>query len=121
MGPVHRFNLARIGLDLKRDNGEHMFTATLDGISISSSICGTAAIRSRFTFDGKPVEVHTVVHPDQDVLAIRLKSPMVREARCDLKIEFPVPARLQRPADRLLRAVDAAELVSAGERRLAAR
>lgn len=89
-GAIHRFNLARIGLDLKRENGKHMFTATLADIDQQLNLWN-GSIQSRFTFDGKPVEVHTVVHPDQDVLAIRLKSPMVREGRCNLKIEFPYP------------------------------
>lgn len=89
-GAIHRFNLARIGLDLKRENGEHMFTATLADIDQQLDLWN-GSIQSRFTFDGKPVEVHTVVHPEQDVLAIRLKSPMVRESRCNLKMEFPYP------------------------------
>lgn len=89
-GAIHRFNLGRIGLDLTRENGEHMFSAKLGDIDQQLDLW-TGSIESRFTFDGKPVEVHTVVHPDEDTLAIRLRSPMVREGRCDLKIEFPYP------------------------------
>lgn len=65
------------------------------GLSVSSlSICMADSvvqdsIQSRFQFDDQPVEVKTVVHPQQDILAIRVKSPMVRKGRCNPKIEFP--------------------------------
>lgn len=87
---IHRFNLGRIGLDLKRANGKNMFTAELSEIDQRLDLW-RGLIDSRFRFDGEPVRVQTAVHPTEDILAIRVESPLTQEQRCDLKIEFPYP------------------------------
>lgn len=87
---IHRFNLGRIGLDLKRENGQHMFTAKLDGIDQQLDLW-RGRISSKFNFDDEPVRVETVVHPEEDILAIKVHSSLTRQGRCNLKIEFPYP------------------------------
>ena len=87
---IHRFNLGRIGLDLKRENGEHMFTAELTRMDQQLDLW-RGLIDSRFHFDGQPVRVQTAVHPDEDILAVRIETPLSAEQRCDLLIEFPYP------------------------------
>lgn len=87
---IHRFNLGRIGLDLMRENGGHMFTAELTELDQRLDLW-RGVIDSRFRFDGEPIRVQTTVHPDEDILAIRIESPLVKKQRCNLKIEFPYP------------------------------
>ena len=38
------------------------------------STCGPGGCSSSFVFDGEPVEVETSVHPDRDLLIVRLRS-----------------------------------------------
>ena len=49
-------------------------------------------LTSRFTVDGVEVRVDTTVHPDADVLATRVVSPLVRSGRVRILLAFPFPA-----------------------------
>jgi hypothetical protein len=45
-----------------------------------------------FRIDGCPVRVETCVHPDLDMIAIRIESPLVAEGLLDVTLDFPYPA-----------------------------
>lgn len=46
-------------------------------------------ITSRFTLDGQPVRVTTAVHPDIDVLAVRVESGLLDSGRLRVRLAFP--------------------------------
>jgi hypothetical protein len=46
-------------------------------------------IFSHFKFDGEPVEVETVCAPDFDLIAVHVKSPLVKSGRLAIQIHFP--------------------------------
>jgi len=46
---------------------------------------------SDFEFKGKPVHVETVCHPNQDVVAISIQSPLLAEGGLSVVLDFPYP------------------------------
>lgn len=46
---------------------------------------------SRFTVQGEPVTVETCVHPALDLVAVRAESPLLREGRLVVALDFPYP------------------------------
>ncbi len=61
----------------------------------------TGRLSSSFVFDGTPVEVETSVHPDRDLIIVRLKSKLLADGRLGVNLRFPgVGAKLNPdPAD----------------------
>ena len=47
---------------------------------------------SRFTVDGHSVVVETCVHPTLDLVAVRTQSPLLRERRLVVALDFPYPS-----------------------------
>jgi hypothetical protein len=85
----HRMHLGRIGLDLpSRDVEIENVEQTLD--------LWSGLLVSRFTVLGQPVEVQTCVHPTRDLLAIRVRSPLLADKRLKIALRFPYPSP-QRP------------------------
>ena len=87
----HRLNLGRIGLSLnKGDVG--------GGLSDISEInqkldLWTGTLESSFRFDGQPVFVRTAVHPNHDLLAVEIRSPLVQNQNLlhSLALRFGFP------------------------------
>jgi len=46
---------------------------------------------SAFELKGKPVHVETICHPDQDVVAISIQSPLLAEGGLSVVLDFPYP------------------------------
>jgi len=83
----HRMHLGRIGFDLPSSEiGD--IEQTLD--------LWAGLLVSRFTVAGQPVEVQTCVHPTRDLLAIRVRSPLLTDKRLKIALRFPYPSP-QRP------------------------
>jgi len=61
----------------------------------------TGRVQSSFTFDGERVEVETSVHPELDLVIVKLGSPLLGSGRPGVDLRFPgVAARLNPdPAD----------------------
>ncbi len=61
----------------------------------------TGRLTSSFVFDGTPVEVETSVHPERDIIIVRLRSPLLFDGRLGVDLKFPgVSAKLNPdPAD----------------------
>ncbi len=53
----------------------------------------TGLLTSRFIYLGQPVDVQTCVDPKSDVVAARVKSPLLRDGRLQVMIDFPAPAQ----------------------------
>jgi hypothetical protein len=83
----HRMHLGRIGFRLPSTEIADA-EQTLD--------LWTGLLSSRFTVAGQSVEVQACVEPSRDILAIRVRSPLLREQRLGIGITFPYPSP-QRP------------------------
>ncbi|MFU8852060.1 hypothetical protein ACNAW0_13925 [Micromonospora sp. SL1-18] len=84
----HRINLARIGMRLLRSDGQEATEADLtDRYQRLDLWSGT--LHSRFVLEGVPVTVETVCHPESDVVAVRVDSPLVAASRLSVFIDFP--------------------------------
>src|SRR5262249_46401546 len=46
-------------------------------------------LTSRFTVTGKPVTVRTAVHPDVDLLAVAVETPLIGDGRVGVRFVFP--------------------------------
>jgi hypothetical protein len=46
-------------------------------------------ITSQYEIEGNPVKVTTVAHPQQDVVAVRIESELVRDGKLGVKLAFP--------------------------------
>jgi len=84
----HKFNLGRLSLQLKSAAGK---TATFADLSATKQTLDlwTGRLISSFVFDGVPVEVETSVHPERDVLIVRLKSALLGDGRLGVGLRFP--------------------------------
>ncbi len=90
----HRFNLGRLGLYLARADGRSAAFADLTETRQSLNLWN-GRLLSRFVFDGVPVEVETSVHPERDIIIVRLRTALLSEGRAGVDLKFPgVGARL---------------------------
>ncbi len=84
----HRFNLGRLGLFLSRaDGGIASFkdlTETRQNLNL-----WTGRLSSRFVFEGVPVEVETSVHPQRDIVIVRLRTALLADGRAGVDLRFP--------------------------------
>jgi hypothetical protein len=56
-------------------------------------------IISHFKFDGEPVEVETVCDPKLDAIAVRVRSPLLKQRRLAIQIHFPYGTGEPKTAD----------------------
>jgi hypothetical protein len=96
----HRIALARLSLALAREAGAPAAFSDLTDTRQTLDLW-TGRLSSKFVLDGAAVEVETSVHPELDLILVRLRSSLLRLGRLGLGIEFPgVSARLNPdPAD----------------------
>lgn len=52
----------------------------------------TGLLESRFDFQGEPVSVLTCVDPNSDTISVQVRSPLLRDGRLQLLLDFPAPA-----------------------------
>ncbi|MBV9081065.1 MAG: hypothetical protein JOZ62_00195, partial [Acidobacteriaceae bacterium] len=84
----HRIDLGRIGLVLKHSNGAAVAIRDLANIHQQLELW-SGRVESQFSIDGTPVEVVTVCHPDRDVIAVEIRSPLLRDKRLGVFLAFP--------------------------------
>jgi hypothetical protein len=84
----HRLHLGQIGFVLKHADGSLATTNDLTDISQRLDLWNGEII-SHFQFDGEPVEVETVCLSSFDLVAVRVKSPLVKLGRLTIQIRFP--------------------------------
>jgi hypothetical protein len=84
----HRLHLGRVGLKLMVDRGREAQPSDIAGIEQKLDLW-SGCIASRFTVTGKPVTVRTAVHPNLDLLAVLIESPLVGEGRLAARFLFP--------------------------------
>jgi hypothetical protein len=81
----HRLNLARIGLTL---DGERPSPGEFTPIEQKLDLW-MGFLESRFQLRGKPVTVRTCCHPEWDMLAVSVESPLFAGRQLGVAIEFP--------------------------------
>jgi hypothetical protein len=84
----HRLHLGRIGFRLTHRDGRAAEPRDLSAIEQTLDVWN-GILASRFRFDDELVETETVVHPDRDQLAVRVRSALVGTKRLALRIRFP--------------------------------
>jgi len=84
----HRLHLGQIGLVLKHADGSLATTNDLKNIHQKLDLWNCEII-SRFTFDGEPVEVHTVCDSKLDTIAVCVMSPLLKMQQLGVQIHFP--------------------------------
>jgi hypothetical protein len=84
----HRLHLGQIGLRITKADGS---LVGIDELTDTRQTLDswTGLLRSRFETEGRPVKVQTVCHPDRDVLAVRIESPLLRQGRLLVSLAFP--------------------------------
>ena len=86
----HRLQLGNIGMEIRRKDGG--IAAITDIKDIHQELDPwTGEIHSRFTVEGIPVEVFTYCHQQQDLIAVKIISPLLAGKRLSLRIRFPYP------------------------------
>jgi hypothetical protein len=84
----HRLHLGRIGFQLNKADGSPATTNDLTDIEQTLSLWDGVLV-SHFKFDGQPVDVETVCHPSNDLLAVRVRSPLLKRGRLGIVLKFP--------------------------------
>ncbi|MFO7620396.1 MAG: hypothetical protein R6W81_03910 [Bacteroidales bacterium] len=85
----HRIHLGMIGLEILKSDGTEI---TIDDVAepVQRLDLWRGIIDSRFNVEGVPVHVLTLCHPDKDMIAVRISSPLIRDRRLRIKIAFPL-------------------------------
>jgi hypothetical protein len=79
---LHRLHLGMIGFE--------MGAGSKDISSVNQNLnLWTGIISSRFIVKDKPVEVETVCHPDRDMIAASISSPLFIDKSLKIRIKFP--------------------------------
>ncbi len=84
----HRLHLGQIGLCFKKADGS---TVSIENLTNTSQVLDlwTGLLSSRFEVESQSVKVLTVCHPTQDMLAVRIESPLVQQNRLKVALAFP--------------------------------
>jgi hypothetical protein len=83
----HRLGLARIGFELTKKNGEKVVVEDLQNVMQKLDLW-TGALHSNFAIEGETVEVETLCHPNQDAIAVKVFSNMLKEGRLKVSLKF---------------------------------
>jgi hypothetical protein len=94
----HRLHLGRVGLELVKADGKLAGPGDLRELRAELDLW-TGVIRSRFLFEGVPVEVETVGRGEVDGIATRVTSRLVGEGHVRVVVTFPYGSPLPRGAD----------------------
>ncbi len=84
----HRFPLARLAFQLTKKDGSNVELDDVTAIHQKLDLW-TGLIESRYEIEGTPVQVRTVCHPDRDMVAVRVDSPLVAAGRLRVILHFP--------------------------------
>jgi hypothetical protein len=84
----HRYSLGRLGLALSKPDGKPAVFGDLANTRQTLDMW-TGRLTSSFEFGGAPVEVETSVHPDRDLIIVRLKSKLLAHGQLGVDLKFP--------------------------------
>ncbi|XHR97019.1 hypothetical protein ACFJIV_10445 [Mucilaginibacter sp. UC70_90] len=87
---VHRLQLGNLGFVLLHKDGSEAQITEIQNIRQELDLW-TGAISSSFTFDGEAVKVQTYAHQDQDLVVVKVQSPLLAQGRLKVRLRFPFP------------------------------
>jgi len=87
---VHRLQLGNIGFELIKKDGGRAVISDLHDLHQELNMW-TGEIKSHFTLEGIPVDVLTYGHQRQDLIAVQVSSPLLKENRLQIRLRFPYP------------------------------
>jgi len=85
----HIMNLGR--LRLMHSNGRILVPGEISGLERTLDIW-TGVQASKYKIDGKDVKVETCVHPELDMVAVRIESALVNDGTLEVALDFAYPA-----------------------------
>jgi len=94
----HRLHLGRIAFDLRTRDGRTAAPGDLADVEQTLDLWN-GELRSRFSLEGEPVVVQTICHPGADALAVRVRSPLLRQGRLAVRLAFPYGSAEMTAAD----------------------
>lgn len=86
----HRLQLGNIGFEILKKDGSFAQPNDLQHIRQSLNLW-TGEISSYFTVGDVPVEVVTLAHPTDDVVAVKVNSELLKTGQLKIKVRFPYP------------------------------
>jgi len=86
----HRLQLGNIGFEVTNTDGSQAQISDIRDIHQQLNLW-TGEIHSRFSVDNVPVDVVTYCHQEQDVIAVKIRSGLLKDARLKIRIRFPYP------------------------------
>ena len=86
----HRLHLGNIGLELIKADGSLAKPEDITAINEQIDLW-TGEIHSIFKFENEKVEVSTYAHPDKDMIATRIESPLIAKGQLKVRLKFPYP------------------------------
>ncbi len=86
----HRLQLGNLGFEFIKKDGSIAQMEELQDLNQELDLW-TGVIKSSFTLEKELVVVHTLVHPNQDLIAVKVNSTLLQEKRISLKLVFPFP------------------------------
>ncbi|MHC4647759.1 MAG: glycoside hydrolase family 65, partial [Planctomycetota bacterium] len=84
----HRLHLGRIGFQLKKKDGSQVNLEDLTNITQTLDLW-TGTLKSSYQVEGQPVNVITCCHPNRDIVAVRVESPLLKQGRLAVTFHFP--------------------------------
>ncbi|MBC6990114.1 hypothetical protein [Hymenobacter sp. BT491] len=86
----HRLQLGNLGFVILKKNGQAAGIKDIRNIQQELNPW-TGEIKSHFTVENVPVEVVTVGHQQQDAVAVRIESALLKTGRLKVALRFPFP------------------------------
>jgi hypothetical protein len=87
----HRLQLGNIGLEITKKNGQPATIGDIQNVQQQLDLW-TGALHSKFTVDGAPVDVTTCAHQTQDIIAVKIVSPLLATGQLLIRLHFPYPS-----------------------------
>jgi protein-glucosylgalactosylhydroxylysine glucosidase len=86
----HRLQLGNLGFDLTKRDGNKAKIEDLKDIHQTLNMW-TGELKSHFTLDNEAVDVQTFCHQNQDLIAVRVKSNLLKTGQIKIRLRFPFP------------------------------
>jgi hypothetical protein len=87
---THRIQLGNLGFDIYLKNGSLASVADIKNIYQTLNMW-TGELNSRFTVENIPVNVITICHQDQDLIAVEISSPLIQTGRLKIRLKYSYP------------------------------
>lgn len=87
---AHRLHLGIVGYEITNDKQEVMGSESVSGIDQELDLW-RGVISSRFRVFNQPVTTETACHPNEDMIAAKVSSSLLKEGKLKIRLQFPYP------------------------------